>query len=359
MSRGDIIGGAAVPLTDALPWEASLNSKRMFLVNDSMGTDGRFLLYTLASQVLSSSSSGNTNSMSSAANTASQQKRGRVLWLACGPVGEGQILQGLKKIGCDKTALSQAVLAAKQSGDSTEKESSLLTIRSLATELSDSLLDSNEPFSEQDFVKRLYQYILKEWLPTETEDGHTYNNWIIVDDVSALANLLGETLVYGLLLALNARSHKDKSNGFGLVVRCSNDYEAASLPSFSGSSVASSGPPEWFGAGGGALSSRSNTHYSSTNMDAEIPWERSLMELADGVLDVLPLTSGYTRELHGRIVMTQMPHGRGWLGDGEDPREKNTTSLLASRRSTQQKQQLPMQIINYCITDQKIVAYLI
>ena len=354
MSRGDIIGGAAVPLTDALPWDAS--SRRTFLVNDSMGTDGRFLLYTLASQVLSSSDS----STASSNTTASNQRRGRVLWLGCGPVAEGQILQGLKKIGCDKTALSQAAATFKQTGDTTNKESSsLLTIRSLAAELSATLLvDSDEQFNEQEFVKHLYRYILQEWLPTDTKDGKSYNNWIVVDDASALANLLGEKLVYGLLLALNAQSHqdtsKDRNNSnalFGLVVRCSNDYEAVSLPSFAGTSVASSGPPEWFGAGG---HSSAHSHHSPT-MDAVIPWERSLLELADGVLDILPLTSGYTRELHGRIVMTQMPQGHGWSGDGGGSRDTTTSS----RRTTPQKHPWPMQIINYCITDQKIVAYLI
>ena len=348
MSRGDVIGGAAVPLTDALPWEASLSSSsssRTFLVNDSMGTDGRFLLYTLASQVLSSSGSATATTA-----TAAKQKRGRVLWLACGPVTEGQILQGLKKIGCDKTALSQVATA----NATTE---SLLTIRSLVSELSTSLLSSNDgedvSFNEQDFAKKLYRYITETWLPPQTDDNVYHNHWIVLDDVSALANLLGEKLVYGLILALNAQSHQSSSssnNNFGLVVRCSNDHEAESLPSFAGSSVASSGP-EWFGAGGGSASS---SHTTTNN----IPWERSLIELADGVLDVLPLTSGYTRELHGRIVMTQMPHGRGW-SDPPSSTASSKTHPPSSRTTQQQKQPSPMQIINYCITDQKIVAYII
>lgn len=363
MSRGsgDVIGGAAVPLVDALPWESALSgssngdSKRTFLINDAIGTDGRFLLYTLASQVLSSS----TGSNNSTGNNSTTSKRGRVLWLGCGPVTEGQILQGLKKIGCDKTTLSQATTGTG-SNSTPDANSSLLTIRSLTTEISNNLLGSdatttttsttNEEstaFDAHEYVKTLYHYIIDTWLlPNSGEEDGVQNQWIVLDDVSALADLLGEKLVYGLVLALNVHASSTTTSEFGVVVRCSNDHEAVSLPSFAGSSIASSAT-EWFGAGG-------NSGHTATTA---IPWERSLLEIADGVFDVLPLTSGYTRELHGRIVMTQMPHGRGWGID----RSKSSSTTSSARRITnkQQKQQPPMQIINYCITDQKIVAYII
>ena len=324
MSRGDIIGGAAVPLTDALPWETSgPTSSRTFLVNDSIGADGRFLLYTLASQVVSSS----------------KPVVGRVIWLACGPITESQVLQGLKKIGCDKTVISQAKLRTNSSSPnatttSSDTQEPSLTVLSCAEEMSEKLKSNTEEstgaeFSEQAYLKQLYQDI-QMWIQAKTSpDSSTTNQWIIVDDVSALASLLGERLVHSFLLALSSKSHQQK---FGLMIRCSNDFEQESLPTLAGSSVAG---PDWFGAGG---------LFKENPSPAAIPWERSLIEIADGVMDVLPLSSGYTRELHGKIVLTQIPQGRGW-SDQEGASRKKRTS--------------PMQTINYCITDNKIVAYVL
>lgn len=302
-----------MPLTDALPWEVPPAHHRTLVVNDSIGTDGRFLLYTLASQVFSAVSS-----------------EGRCLWLACGSVTEPQILQGLKKIGCDKSVISKAKLWSNKKQQQVEQvettASPSLSIRSVACDISMQLQNPDAEFEEQIYLKRIYQYI-QSWL-TE-EDGNNKRNWIILDDVSALANLLGERLVYSFLMKLNSKRH----GKYGLMIRCSNDSEQESLPTLAGSSLASG--PDWFGAGG--LSSPQSTI-------CEIPWERSLLEIADGIMDVLPLTSGYTRELHGRIVFTQLPQGLGWGYQG-----RKSSNKMAS----------PMQIINYCITDNKIVAYVL
>ena len=40
------------------------------------------------------------------------------------------------------------------------------------------------------------------------------------------------------------------------------------------------------------------------NDDDECPWERQLVEMADTVVDVVPLASGYSREVHGRLIFT-------------------------------------------------------
>jgi hypothetical protein len=284
MSRSDILGGAAVPLTDALPWSPS-QCPRTFLITDSIGTDGRFLLYTLASQA-----------------------HGRILWLAGGPITTLQIQQGLKKIGGTKAAV---------------------TVRSLVAELAQQPDEWDEPRFIQQHV---YPSIL-EWLDSGNNATDT-PTWIILEDVSTLAHLLGERLIFHLLLALNAKSH-DHNQPFGLMIRCSNDRETESFPTFVGTSVGQ--PQDCFGA--------SSSSSSLGPISNAIPWERSLVELADAVLDVLPLTSGYTRELQGRMVLTPLPWGRGWR-DRDEP-------------STQPKQSYPAtQIINYGITDQKIMAYI-
>jgi hypothetical protein len=331
MSQGDVIGGAAVPLTEALPWTPPFPS-RTLLLNDSIGSDGRFLMHTLASQILSTPSA-------TGSNNKARIKRGRVLWLGCGPVSEAQIFQSLKKIGCEKTELSQALLWSNQSGADEKNDraapKTALTIRSLVAEIC-SQIENPEVF-----LKQIYQYI-QNWLLPSSDSGDEDDapKWIILDDVSSLGNLLGERLVYSFLLALNAKSH-EISISYGLMIRCSIDSEEKSLPTFVGSSVATG--PDWFGSGG--LGQRNN---AANLLDFQVPWERSLIELADGVMDVLPLTSGYTRELHGRIIFSQLPGGRGWGSDKDD------------RKSRQSKQKSsPMQTINYCITDSKIVAYIL
>jgi len=130
--RGDVIGGAVVPLTDALPWSfiitdnnnnnnnkcnsstttgSNRNGSRTILINDAMDTDGRFLLYTIVSQILTpptsspkaratthhNNSSSNHGNKTGSATKSTLKNNGRVLWLGCGSVTEGQILTGLKR----------------------------------------------------------------------------------------------------------------------------------------------------------------------------------------------------------------------------------------------------------------------
>lgn len=324
------------------------------MVSDSLAADGRFLLYTFVSQVFPANGNninkGNTDAV-------------RILWLACGPVSEGQIWQGLKKIGCDKRVLSQAALTSdavfgpriqQQQGEPT----SPLTICSVMSDVSTRFLGKGPPqdnmndnnnFKPEYFVKKLYRTI-ETWV--QRGNKHKRNYWIILDDVSTLANLLGERLVFNLILALNAKRNKQRlqqqhHQSIGLLLRCSNDSEAENMPTLAGLSVATNAP-QWFGAGSGSTTNpQPQTHrYPNRN---HRHWERSLVELADGVMDVVPLTTGYTRELHGKLATTQMPHGRGW----GNPQSHLRPSSSASREPPLP----PVQSINYCIADQKIVTY--
>jgi hypothetical protein len=60
--------------------------------------------------------------------------------------------------------------------------------------------------------------------------------------------------------------------------------------------------------------------------------------MADGIVDVLPLASGYTREAHGKLLFTACPGGRGW---GDDSKGRSDGSTL---------------VFNYCLTDSKVQA---
>lgn len=234
-----------VPLTQALPWSTD---DHCILVTDSVETDGRFLLHTIASQALNS-------------------KR-NVLWLSCGPATDTLVATALRKIGCEAAA------SYLKSHRSTEWRQPL-AIHSIMVDLPNSQDDS------QVYLRNLYQRI-KESCSTDSN-----NTTIIVDDISALGNLLGERLVYFFLSYL--RALPDCS----LVLRCSNDIDKESYQEEDLPAVHASRKVDWVGAGGRRM-----------QQVATIPWERTLVEFADWIVDVAPLASGYSREAHGRLVFT-------------------------------------------------------
>ena len=121
-------------------------------------------------------------------------------------------------------------------------------------------------------------------------DGRT---WVILDDATTLAVLVGERLAYGFILSLRALSancsSSSSNHGFGLAIRASNDYDIQRA------SIVEPRSTHWFG---GATVGEGN------DIDDECPWERQLVEMADIVVDVVPLSSGYSREVHGRLIFT-------------------------------------------------------
>jgi hypothetical protein len=268
------------PLSQVFSWQEN----ETVLIADSVESDGRFVLCTLSSQVLS--------------------RRSNILWLCSTAITDQLILGALKKIGCDKMATMSAYLP--ENGHPTPEMLPRLTIRSIPTLLDHALGHvEDEAFNEEIFVKDLYQKI-KVWRLLQDKSDQHSESWVILDDVSALATLVGERLTYGLVLSLQALKVK---HPFGLAIRCSNDsdIEAAGLMVVRSS--------DWFGAGGEAAHNDRST----------IPWERTLTELADTVVDVLPLASGYTREAHGRLIFTG--------------RSTETTAVF-----------------NYCLTDNQVLA---
>ena len=277
---------ASVPLMEALPWSASTVGGKCWLVCDSIETDGRFLLHTVASQALSS--------------------KERVFWLACGPWTCQLIAAAMKKLGCEA--------AAAYVRDSSSLQHPL-HIRSVTVEMS-TRLEGKERFDIERYTKELYHSI-RSWLEI---DETSYRNLIVVDDASALASLIGERLTYCFLLSLRAFAKRTKN--CNLIILCSQDYEMDIKKEQDTSSVRAGGSrnADWVGAGGG-----------SSDAPAYIPWERSLPELADDIVNVDPLTSGYSREAHGRLVFISQP-----IGDG-----KETISPI---------------VMNYCCQDTSVSA---
>ena len=242
---------SSTPLGDVFPWP--VDEPKSILVADSVATDGRFLLHSWACQI-----------------------PGNFWWIAGGPWTPSLITAGLQKMG-----------RSKPNDDS--------VIRSLPAELNEEHLENGEAF-----LKEIYREI-KAWVQTQKEMP-----WIFLDDVSAIAGLLGSRLTYIWILSLQALAME---HSFGLFIRCSHDSQQQQVLH----------PPataqQWIGAGA-----------TKDNDVADTRWEATLIELVDWVLDVVPLASGYTREAHGRLV-------------------------LSCRRDRMQTI-----VYNYCLTDQKALA---
>ena len=288
---------ASTALIDVLPCWGS--KPATILVGDSVQTDGRFVLHTIASHVLSDDNNNN------------EEQRRRLLWIAGGsPLTPALIASALKKMGCE--------VAARYLRQAERKNDDALCIRCIASELAERLSGGImvEPDKQQPpeidlevFTKQLYRDI-KTWLQDSSSSS---TSWVILDDVSTLAALVGSRLTYGLILSLRALACRDKE--FGLVIRCAQDAGQAKVLETSG--------PAWIGAGGGGGDTPNENH-------DEPEWESALVELVDWVVDVMPLASGYTREAHGRLVLSSTGSASG-----------TTHTRL---------------VYNYCLTDNKALA---
>jgi hypothetical protein len=283
-----------VPLTQALPWgndDDSTNS--CIVVTDSVETDGRFLLYMLATQALAGSTATSSNKTPSTTSSAT------VLWLACGPLTETLVATALRKMGCDAAAsyLKMQSRSVTSNNDTAEWKRPL-AIHSILADLSRNV--ALDDFDEETYLKNLYDRT-KKWCGCLVEEDEpsrdSSKTIIIVDDVSALANIFGDRLVYFFLHYLRQSLGPSSQ----LIARCSNDMDREAY-SGQGEGVEAGDAnqnkvDDWVGAGG----------RSKQSSVEKIPWERKLVELlADWVVDVVPLASGYSREAHGRLVYTQV-----------------------------------------------------
>lgn len=144
-----------------------------------------------------------------------------------------------------------------------------------------------DQFDPETFTKQLLVQI-NEWVDQQTDEP-----WIVLDDVSVLSALLGSRLIYALVLSLQAENRK-------LMIRCSHETEVTSSSSSSDAAAST-----WIGAGGVV-----EEHIISKRQH----WETALVDLADWVVDVFPMQSGYTREAQGRIVLGENTGKRSLAG---------------------------------------------
>jgi hypothetical protein len=257
---------ASVPLSDALP---ASDDAETVLVCDSLETDGRFLLYSLATTTKRS-----------------------VLWLGCTSTTSKQIATALKKMGSDAAnAFLKQTATTASTAHTTRTHTHWnrpLHIHSLLVEVSERLL-AVEEFDAQLYLKDLYQRI-QTWIQfsdSSNNDSESSPACIVLDDVSALATLVGQGLAYCFVASIRAACRR---TGTRFLLRCwhtNHETSSASPP------AASATVPSWIGAGG--------RHHEAQHHAAA--W---LVELADQIMDVVPLATGYSREAHGKLVVTSM-----------------------------------------------------
>lgn len=337
-----------IPLQEIIPW--SPNDPRNILVCDSIETDGSFVLSTMTAQLFSTTLSPQLSSTRIRAKGSGRQQTTmpRALWLSGNASTEKQVAMALKKLGCD----AGASYLRKSINDATNVPhgQSGLTIRSLSSEFSDLILkcnieddeDDNPIFNNEKYLQSLYSDV-KTWI-THTDDAmddeeqnvQANTSWVILDDVTALAAILGETLVYCFvesLLSIVNRQNKSFSRQCGFIVRCSGDLDQILYRTEVNERNDHSG---WFGAGG--LSHKHATR--DTLYRTFVPWERAIEESVDAIIDVLPLLSGFSREAHGRLILSETPNGRGWRNQQNRISRISTSSIstgLTSKPSSRSR----------------------
>ena len=300
-----------IPLQEVIPW--SPNDSRIILICDSIETDGSFVLSTMTSQLFSLALS--SPSMNQAKGKNGQRvSMPRALWLSGNASTERQVAATLKKLGCDAGV---AYLRKNNNATKSVKESnSSLTIRGLASEISDQILksnnpdgnDNNIPFNNERYLKTIYNDV-KAWINSmheniDDEGEQPATSWICLDDVTSLASILGDTLVYCFVESMISLVNRPETQ-CGFIIRCSGDLDQMMYRIEGNERKDHSG---WFGAGG--LSHKQATH--NTLYQTFVPWERALEESVDAIIDVLPLLSGFSREAHGRLIFSETANGRGW-----------------------------------------------
>jgi len=284
----------SVPLVDALPWENDRppNHGSTILVTDSLETDGRFILQILACQYLSSkeqSNGGNYNN------------NNRVVWVSCDATNERQLVTALKKFGCDSRNLPSQTSLLSQ----TEKEDHLhwkfLSVPQIISSTISEHTDSTDILEScaKTVHSQIRDFSLSASLAAKQGEPLTKCGTLVVfDNVSSLVESLGEVLTYAVIQRVRGML---RSNGCGcLVMRISNELQDISGELTTMLTQERRTLCVGFGGEQESISSVSS-------------FENGLMvELADGIIDVLPLQSGFSNEAHGRIAVTERMGGLGW-----------------------------------------------
>jgi len=388
----------AIPLADVLPWgDVVPTSGRTILVQDSAGTDGRFLLHTLAMQTLARrpyadrSGGGSADARNNRTiQNVSAGGGGRVLWLGCTPATDAQIASAMKKIGCDVSVTAAAVLRATGAAGSSSitrptTPRKRLEIIPIMHEIASFIVDNgreekgegDEIGIDHEYLKKLHGRV-KSWLLSQeqqqqkqqqqqqqqgtTSSSVDQRHLVVIDDASSLATIFGSRATEMFIRQVRALLRRDDGGRrCCLAILCSADADqdryltdVASKAQGGGGTVNVTGG----GRKGPWIGSAGDTSLEEDAVSAlTCPWERSLVELADGIVDVVPLQSGFSLEAHGRLVFTERKGGLGWKERRKETVASSRGGVGAEISTSSSSVAFFTAVVNYCCEESSVKAF--
>jgi len=350
------------------------------------------------------------------ANSTSIMHRGdddhnKVFWVACGSLTEKHIFAALKKIGCDIPSSLFSAKSPKQSS----KQHSCVQVINVMLELDEMFQNTNNNFhleaenddkyNHETYIKTIYQRI-QAWIkgeeskrPSSSSSSSSNHHLLILDNVALLSAFFGAPLTQVLIQKLRSliRQTNNNNNNGCLTILCSHDidqelYIAKTAEEKQNTSVSGGKRAQYIGSGGrGTYLNSKDFSILEQNALYELEhggegleggvvtsttWERQLVELADGIIDVVPLASGFARDVHGRLIFTERPGGLGWRGDcpvttesSQRVEHANLATKTVSKTSKQKNamkytnlessndsQLFSSKIVNYCCTESGVRA---
>ena len=214
---------------------------------DSDRTDGRFLLYTLAS-------SGNHD----------------ITWISCSPSGtERNLMLAMKRIG-------------KGHGQNMSEGFIMENVINVTSDIAQVAMENEKELNFdgliRSYISRLAHRIKK--IVDECKTKETIHRpLIVIDDISELATLFGrDNLAVGFLQCL-------LSITTSVIFRASMAIDQKDF--------FRSIKDDWL----------DGMNAMTKNSDGDV-WERGLLDFCDTWIDVVPLESGFSREAHGRVIIS-------------------------------------------------------
>ena len=279
-----------------------------------------------------------------------------------------QIASALKKIGCDASLTMAATIggSGRGNGNISSAKSRRLEIVPIMLEAATDILSPSDDDEEDEaltsgYLKKLYRRI-KSWLNESSSPQQP--NLIVVDDATSLATIFGPRNVEFFLRQV--RSLSLRQGCASMAILCSTDADqdryltAAAREGGGAVNVAGGGSTKstWIGAGSDVMAVEQEYQQIVVG-GAAGAWERNLVELADGIVDVMPLQSGFSLEAHGRLVFTERKGGRGWrdAASASGGRRHNTTTARPTSSSAAGASAFLTTVVNYCCEDSSIKAF--
>ncbi|KAL7499300.1 hypothetical protein ACHAWT_006921 [Skeletonema menzelii] len=349
---------------------------RTLLITDSTSADGRFMLHTLALQFLSSQYVPSNNSTATIEGAvlwitlSPLSERQVVMALRKG------MQHNLGGGGGGNVAVGGSSTIGNPS--SSASTSGRIHVVSVPLEVADAALqdddneDSQPDFSHETYLKQLHQRIVH-WLnhrelvtPSQLQQTQQQTqqrnqspsmgpNLVIIDNGTMLSTIFGDTLSNAFISSVRAtlKNHSRKLSTAAGATAGRDNLPTTIVNTTNLLTIRTSSPDDgglyqlsdednvmkgeklrseysrllrpWLGMGSGPSSGvetnivqmEEQSNYLSLSSNSTVPsmvYRCGLYELADGIVDISPLESGYARDVLGRLSFVTTWSGKGWWG---------------------------------------------